>query len=350
MTSTPNPTTSKTQQLLDQQADAFDSAKSFLSHQTPNSPSRGTPARFRRTPTLQTVARVDTPSKLLRTLSRATSRTPTLEPHEEQSSYNNISQYQSLATPALKGRLPPAEESEDELSVDEAEKTLDSIIESADESNQHVRRVLEHSRQERSIRHSLSPPNTSRTDDLRQSEDGMDVGTPAQAEMSVWGEKSFFRRMASKAPGGWAFTPQPKLGRMVDVPEEEEVEKDQGDVDVPVTGDFVKVCQLSMSLMIGTSNRRPLVGILANTTERNIHQRTPEIQPTNTTISIKIPSKTTQHHLSNPTRPTIVSQHPITTLCPSSIIGTIRKTSPPSPISTTSPIRHPLSPPRHRNP
>ena len=72
----------------------------------------------------------------------------------------------------------------------------------------------------------------------------MDVGTPAKAEMSVWGEKSFFRRMAGKAPGGWAFTPQPKLGRMVDVPEEEEDDEEEGDVEAPATGGFMKVCQL----------------------------------------------------------------------------------------------------------
>jgi hypothetical protein len=87
------------------------------------------------------------------------------------------------------------------------------------------------------MRQSLSP-DTSRGEDSRESEEGLDVGTP-KAEMSVWGEKSFFRRMARKAPGGWAFTPQPKLGRIIDVPEEEEGD---GDVEGPVTGDIVKVC------------------------------------------------------------------------------------------------------------
>lgn len=238
MTSTPNPSTSRTQQLLDQEADAFGSAKSFLSaYQTPDSPSRGTPARFRRTP-IQTPARVDTPSKLLRTLSRATSTTPGIERHEDKP-YNDISYYQSLATSALKPQSPPTEDSEDEVSIDEAEKTLDSIIESADEASQRVRRVLEHSRQERSMRQSLSPE-TSRGEDSRESVDGVDVGTP-KAEMSVWGEKSFFRRMARKAPGGWAFTPQPKLRRMVNAPEEEEQEED-GNIEDRAAGDIVKVC------------------------------------------------------------------------------------------------------------
>jgi len=31
--------------------------------------------------------------------------------------------------------------------------------------------------------------------------------------------------MAKKAPGGWAFTPQPKLGRIIDVHEEEIIEE-----------------------------------------------------------------------------------------------------------------------------
>ena len=34
-------------------------------------------------------------------------------------------------------------------------------------------------------------------------------------EVSMWNEKSFFRRMARKVPGGWAFTPQPKFGRTI---------------------------------------------------------------------------------------------------------------------------------------
>ena len=103
--------------------------------------------------------------------------------------------------------------------MDEAEKTLDSIIESADEASVRIRKVLEQSRQERVLRQSLSPP------DRRQErsvtiDDSREEVSP---EMSVWGEKSFFRRMALRAPGGWAFTPQPKF-RTVDVPIEEDVE------------------------------------------------------------------------------------------------------------------------------
>ena len=56
---------------------------------------------------------------------------------------------------------------------------------------------MDKSRQERENRQSVSPG---------RSEDEDEQGR----EVSVWGEKSFFRRMARRAPGGWAFTPQPK--------------------------------------------------------------------------------------------------------------------------------------------
>src|SRR5205085_1330875 len=122
-------------------------------YQTPNSPSRGatgTP-RFRRQ---------ESPSKLLRTFSRATS-TPSL-PIPEEPHHQDISQYSTMPTPALKGRKPRDEESDDEMSVDEAERTLDEIISSAGEASMRIRRVLENSRLGRLERQSLSPPETRR--------------------------------------------------------------------------------------------------------------------------------------------------------------------------------------------
>ena len=246
MTSTPNPSklhqhhqhhqhlstphVSRIQQQLDQEANAFDSAKSFLSaYQTPHSPSSNGPTpRFRRQ---------DSPSKLLRTLSRATA-TPSLPTHTEESLYQDASQYSSMPTPALKGRKPLDQESDDELSADEAERTLDEIISNADDAGLRIRRVLEQSRLERLERSSLSPPDT-RTIRSRETsadsaggditvEDGEDR---IKADMSVWGEKSFFRRMARKAPGGWAFTPQPKFGRTVDLIEEEDEERPKDIID-----------------------------------------------------------------------------------------------------------------------
>jgi hypothetical protein len=148
-----------------------------------------------------------------------------------------------MPTPALKGRKPlnREEESDDDeevVSIDEAERTLDEIISSADDAGSRIRRVLEQSRLERLERSSLSPPDT-RTIRSRETsadsaggditvEDGEDR---IKAEISVWGEKSFFRRMARKAPGGWAFTPQPKFGRTVDLIEEEEEERPKDIID-----------------------------------------------------------------------------------------------------------------------
>lgn len=197
ITSTPNP--SKTQQLLDEEADAFDSAKELISaYQTPLSPPRGTPTRFRRG-LLQTPAPGrETPSKLLRTLSRATSVTP---------APSDTSIFQT----------PFPERHEEEVSLDEAEKTLDSIIESADEASVRIRKVLEQSREERALRLSLSPP------PQQEKSVTIDETRNEMQDVTVWGEKSFFRRMAMKAPGGWAFTPQPKF-RKVDVTEQEDVE------------------------------------------------------------------------------------------------------------------------------
>ena len=64
-------------------------------------------------------------------------------------------------------------------------------------------------------------------------EPSVELEEERKAEMSVWGEKSFFRRMARKAPGGWAFTPQPKFGRTVDFVEEaEEIPEDKENVKV----------------------------------------------------------------------------------------------------------------------
>ena len=219
-TSTPNPATtapSRTQQRLDEEADSFDSAKSLISaYQTPLSPSRGTPNRFRRN-IIQTPAPIrnaETPSKLLRTLSRATSVTPgpPLDSH--------LSVFHT----------PFPERTEDDGSLDEAEKTLDSIIESADDASQRIRKVLEESRQQRVMRQSLSPSQDTPGDRMRMSEDTEDR-EEEPVEMSIWGEKSFFRRMASRAPGGWAFTPQPKFRTVdVDVNEEDVENVDPGKV------------------------------------------------------------------------------------------------------------------------
>ena len=242
-TSTPHP--SRIQQQLDEEADAFDSTKSFLSaYQTPHSPSRvvggGTP-RFRRQ---------ESPSKLLRTLSRATA-TPNLPMHDE-SFYHDASQYAAMPTPALKGRKPvDQQESDEDVSFDEAERTLDEIISTADEAGRRIRRVLEQSRLERVDRQSLSPPDT-RTLRSRENSagsataevtvgDGEEDGEANKADMSVWGEKSFFRRMARKAPGGWAFTPQPKLGRTLDLVEDRPAETmgNKGNAKVLCLDDFV---------------------------------------------------------------------------------------------------------------
>lgn len=183
MTSTP------TQQFLDQQVDAFDSARSLLSS-TLQSPS--TPSRFRR----------DSPSKLLRTLSRATA-TPLIQQQPEESIYHS---------PQIES--PP--ESDEEISLDEVDETLNSIIESTEDASARIRRVLEQSRQHRSLRQSPSQSSEQRETTAWSS--------PVRPEMSVWGENSFFRRMAEKGPGGWAFTPQPKL-RAVDVQD-----RDNGDI------------------------------------------------------------------------------------------------------------------------
>lgn len=193
LTSTPNPT-SRTQQLLDLEASAYDSVKSFMSaYNTPSSPPRTAAARFRRTQETPATQK-DSPSKLLRTLSRATSSTPSLD----QSSYK---------TPISTFHTPiPEEDEEEEVSLDEADKTLDSILESTEDASSRIRRVSDESRLQRVIRQGGS--STVSVD-----------SPPREVEMSVWGEKSFFRRMAKKAPGGWAFTPQPKL-RIQDIQEE----------------------------------------------------------------------------------------------------------------------------------
>jgi hypothetical protein len=197
VTSTPNPTT-KTQQFLDEEADSFQSAQELISaYHTPSSPSRGTLNRFRRTLMTPALPGRETPSKLLRTLSRATSHTPA-------SLDGSVSIFQT-----------PLDQKEEDVSFDEAEKTLDSIIESADEASARIRRVLEQSREDRALRQSLSPSSQ------QERSVSIDESQEVEVEMSVWGEKSFFRRMAMKAPGGWAFTPQPKL-RRVDLTEVQE--------------------------------------------------------------------------------------------------------------------------------
>jgi hypothetical protein len=175
----PTLTSTPTQQFLDEQADVFDSAKSLISSTLQSS---STPSRFRR----------ESPSKLLRTLSRATA-TPVVR--SEESIYHSP-------------RIESPPESDEEISLDEADETLNSIIESAQDASTRIRRVLEQSRQHRALRQSPS-----QSSELQETSAW---SSPAQPEMSVWGEKSFFRRMAKKAPGGWAFTPQPKL-RSVDV-------------------------------------------------------------------------------------------------------------------------------------
>jgi hypothetical protein len=152
---------------------------------------------------------MDTPSKLLRTLSRATSTTPA---PQETSVYN-------VPAPALRIPAEDDDDSEDEVSVDEAERTLNLIIESADEAQQRVRRILDQSLEDPSIEATSIGDTTDQTRD-------------EAPEISVWGEQSFFRRMARKAPGGWAFTPQPKLGR--------ETMESQG-IPTPVDAEIVKV-------------------------------------------------------------------------------------------------------------
>ena len=152
-------------------------------------PSTSTPSRFRR----------DSPSKLLRTLSRVTA-TPVVQP--EESIYHSP-------------RIESPPESDEEISLDEADQTLNSIIESTQDASTRIRRVLEESRQHRALRQS--------PDQSSELQETSAWSSPVQPEMSVWGEKSFFRRMAKKAPGGWAFTPQPKL-RIVDVLDEEGID------------------------------------------------------------------------------------------------------------------------------
>ena len=227
LTSTPNPTASRTQQLLDQEARAYDSVKSFMSaYNTPSSPPRTATARFRRTQETPAAAQKDSPSKLLRTLSRATSSTPSLN----QSSYK---------TPI---HIPiPEDADEDEVSLDEADRTLNSILESTEDASLRIRRVLDESRLQRALRRGDS------------SIVSVESPPPRQVEMSVWGEKSFFRRMAKKAPGGWAFTPQPKL-RILDPQEDTETVN-------------VKSRCLRSLIVESEYYRWKMVGILANKTE-----------------------------------------------------------------------------------
>ena len=216
LTSTPNPT-SRTQQSLDQEANAYDSVKSFMSaYNTPSSPPRTAASRFRRTQQQTPAVQVDSPSKLLRTLSRATTSTPSSIAPFDQSSYNTPASI--FQTPGLS--IQEEEEEEEELSLDEADKTLDSILESTEDASSRIRRVLDQSRLQRAIRQGNSPASTQEVS-IRS----IESPPPREVEMSVWGEKSFFRRMAKKAPGGWAFTPQPKLGRIIDVHEEERTEE-----------------------------------------------------------------------------------------------------------------------------
>jgi hypothetical protein len=213
LTSTPNPT-SRTQQLLDQEANAYDSVKSFMSaYNTPSSPPRTAASRFRRTQQQTPAIQMDSPSKLLRTLSRATSSTPSTIAPLDQSSYNTP--VSILQTPGLSIE-EEEEEEEEELSMDEADKTLDSILESTEDASSRIRRVLDQSRRQRAIRQGNSPASTQEVS-IRS----IESPPPREVEMSVWGEKSFFQRMAKKAPGGWAFTPQPKFGRILHVHEEE---------------------------------------------------------------------------------------------------------------------------------
>ena len=206
LTSTPK-STSRTQQVLDQEAGAYDSVKSFMSaYHTPSSPPRTAATRFRRAQQTP-AAQKDSPSKLLRTLSRATSSTPSTIPPLDQSNYKS---------PTSMFQTPGASVEEEEMSLDEADKTLDSILESTQEASSRIRRVLDQSRLHRSIRQGRSTGSTQEV-----SVPTVESPPHKEVEMSVWGERSFFRRMAKKAPGGWAFTPQPKLGRVIDISEQQ---------------------------------------------------------------------------------------------------------------------------------
>ena len=138
LTSTPNPT-SRTQQLLDQEANAYDSVKSFMSaYNTPSSPPRTAASRFRRTQQQTPAIQMDSPSKLLRTLSRATSFTPSTIAPLDQSSYNTPASI--FQTPGLS--IDEEDEYEEEISMDEADQTLDSILESTEDASSRIRRVL----------------------------------------------------------------------------------------------------------------------------------------------------------------------------------------------------------------
>ena len=133
--------------------------------------------------------------------------------------------------------------------MDEADRTLDSILESTEEASARIRRVLDQSRLERSIRKDTSP-NPAKDLSGRSSIEG---SPKKEIEMSVWGEESFFRRIAKKAPGGWAFTPQPKLGRIIHIATEP-------------TDQPIEVKTFKLRLRLG-QRRRQMVGILANETE-----------------------------------------------------------------------------------
>lgn len=231
------------ERLLNHEADAFDSAKSYIStYHTP-----GTPSRFQR----------ESPSKLLRTLSRATS-TPIDKP---QSSGESVYHSQYDILPVSKGLLGSEGHGEglvdEETSLDEADKTLNSIIESTEDASIRIRRILEQSKQDRSLRQqSLSPE---RNEEERQKhehdEEQKEEKQEKDSDLSVWGEKSFFRRMAKKAPGGWAFTPQPKfkLGRTIQDDQEEQHEDElrKRQEEKQKEGDFEKVNFSMIMLMIG---------------------------------------------------------------------------------------------------
>ena len=206
LTSTPKVPGSSVQQFIDTEADSFDSAKSFISaYNTLSSPkAASTPTRFRR----------ESPSKLLRTLARATSATPPSIAHSTDSFLED-----DFQTPAPGGRSSGRfEQEEEEGSIDEADRTLDSIITSTENARRRVRRIMNESRQagEGTL---LSPETTGE-------ESVLDVDTVVP-EVSVWNEKSLFRRMARNVPGGWAFTPQPKFGRTIQT--DKEGENDRGD-------------------------------------------------------------------------------------------------------------------------
>lgn len=191
LTSTPK--VAGVQQLLDAEADSFDSAKSFISaYNTPSSP-KATPGRFRR----------ESPSKLLRTLSRATSVTPASIAR----SADSIDEFQ---TPAPIGRSSNPLDEEDEEEIDEAEQTLDLIIASTEDARRRAQRIINESSREGTEEVSVD----------------MSEEVERVPEVSVWSEKSFFRRMAKKVPGGWAFTPQPKFRRTIEMAEEDE-DKDE---------------------------------------------------------------------------------------------------------------------------